>query len=154
MCNPHAKHSDINQEVKTMGWSVQSTSLSPVSTHDHPSQRLLIGVINVDLRVEALPRPFSEILLLLLLLLYLCHNIISVRLTFPEVLVKIRHDDIILWHMTSFSYIFPYYDVIDKSADVSKNNDITVKVIIENECSNVTLLPCNTPSPLHMYYGF
>ena len=30
-------------------------------------------------------------------------------------------DDIILRHLTSFSYIFPYYDVTDKNADISNN---------------------------------
>ena len=34
--------------------------------------------------------------------------------------VNIGHDDVILLHMTSFPYIFPYYDVIGKSADISK----------------------------------
>ena len=70
---------------------------------------------------------------------YLHHNIISRRQTFPEVFVKIRHDDAILRHMTSFSYIFPYYDVTNKSADVSKNNDVMIKVRIEIESYYVTL---------------
>ena len=35
--------------------------------------------------------------------------------------MKIRNDDVILRYMTSSSYIFPYYDGIDKTADVSKN---------------------------------
>ena len=70
---------------------------------------------------------------------YLHHNIISRRQTFPEVFVKIRHDDAILRHITSFSYIFPYYDVIDINADVSENNDVIVKVIIANKRTNVTL---------------
>ena len=52
---------------------------------------------------------------------YLDTNIISIKETFSESLVKIRHDDVILRHVTSFSYIFPYYDVIDKNVDVSKN---------------------------------
>ena len=82
---------------------------------------------------------------------YLHHNTRTWRETFPDVLVKIRHDDVILRHMTSFSCILSYYDVIDKNADVNKNN---VKVIIANKRTNVTLLPCNTPSPLRMYEDF
>ena len=78
---------------------------------------------------------------------YLNHNTISIRETFPASLVQIRHDDVILRHVTSFSYIFPYYDVMNKSADVSKNDDFMVKVIIENKTSNVTSLTCKTPSP-------
>ena len=46
--------------------------------------------------------------------LYLDHNIISIKETFPVILVKIRHDDVILRHITSFFYIFPYYDIIKK----------------------------------------
>jgi hypothetical protein len=34
---------------------------------------------------------------------YLEHNTISVRETYSESLVKIRHDDVILWHVKSFS---------------------------------------------------
>ena len=67
------------------------------------------------------------------------HNTILIRETFPEIFVKIRRDDVILELMTSFSYIFPYYDVIDKNADISKNNDLRVKVIIANKHTNVTL---------------
>ena len=85
---------------------------------------------------------------------YLDHNSISIRETFPESLVKIRLDDVILRHVTSFFYIFPYYDVTNKSADVSKNNDVMVEVIIANKPSNVPLLTCKTPSSLRMYYGF
>ena len=85
---------------------------------------------------------------------YLDHNSISIRETFPESLVTIRLDDVILRHVTSFSYIFPYYDVMNKSADVSKNNDVMVKVIIANKPSNVPLLACKTPSSFRMYYGF
>ena len=70
---------------------------------------------------------------------YFHHNTISVRETFPEGLVKIRQYDVILRHMTSFSYIFPYCDVIDKNADVSKNNDAMIKVRIEIESCYVTL---------------
>ena len=51
---------------------------------------------------------------------YFHHNFISIRETFFEDLVKIRHVDVKLRHMTSFSYIFPYYDVIDKNDDVSR----------------------------------
>ena len=45
------------------------------------------------------------------------HNLILMRETCPQNLVKIRHDDVMLRHMTSFSYIFPYYDVISKNTD-------------------------------------
>ena len=51
---------------------------------------------------------------------YFDHSTIFIRETFSEVFVKIRHDDVILRQLTSFSYIFLYYDVIDKNADVSK----------------------------------
>ena len=81
-------------------------------------------------------------------------SLISMKGTYSEILVKIRHDDVILWHMTSFSYIFPYYDVIGKSADVSKNNDVILKIFMENKSTYGTLLSCNTPSPLHMFTGF
>jgi hypothetical protein len=47
---------------------------------------------------------------------YLHHNLILMKGTYPNILVKIRHDDVILRHVTSFSYIFPYYDVIDKTS--------------------------------------
>ena len=70
---------------------------------------------------------------------YLHHKTILIRKTFPEILVKIRQDGVILWHMTSFSYIFPYYDVIVIIADVSKNNDVMVKVNIANKTFCVTL---------------
>ena len=64
------------------------------------------------------------------MLSYLYHNIISQRETYPEVLVKIRHDDVILRHVTYFSYIFPIYDVINKNADVSKTDDVMAKVMV------------------------
>ena len=51
---------------------------------------------------------------------YFDHSTIFIRETFSEVFVKIRHDDVILRQLTSFSYIFLYCDVIDKNADVSK----------------------------------
>ena len=70
---------------------------------------------------------------------YLDTNIISIKETFSESLVKIRHDDVILRHVTSFSYIFLYNDVIDKCADVSKNNDVTTEMKVEMESSYVTL---------------
>ena len=42
--------------------------------------------------------------------------------TYSEILVKMRHGDVILRHVTLFSYIFPYRDVIDKNfPTVSKN---------------------------------
>ena len=43
---------------------------------------------------------------------YLHHNFISKRETFPENLVKIRLDDVMLGHMTSFSYIFLYTPIL------------------------------------------
>ena len=46
------------------------------------------------------------------------NKIILMKLTYPEIFMKIRHDDVILQLVTSFSYIFPYYDVIDKNADI------------------------------------
>ena len=63
---------------------------------------------------------------------YLHHNFKSIRETFPKSLVKIQHDDVKLRCITSFSYIFPYYDVIDKNADVSENNNVMANVIIAN----------------------
>ena len=36
--------------------------------------------------------------------------------------MKLRYDDVILQVVTSFSYIFPYYDIIDKNADISRKN--------------------------------
>ena len=52
--------------------------------------------------------------------LYFQHKFISIRETFPENFVKIRHVTVKLRHVTSFSYIFPIYDVIDKNDDVRK----------------------------------
>ena len=63
---------------------------------------------------------------------YLYHKLIFMKETYPEIFVQIRQDDVILRHLTSFSYIFPYYDVIDKNADVSENNDVMANVIIGN----------------------
>ena len=51
---------------------------------------------------------------------YFHHSTIFIRETFSEVFVKIRHDDVILRQLTSFSYIFLYCDIIDKNAAVSK----------------------------------
>ena len=62
---------------------------------------------------------------------YSHHNLILIKETYPEILVKMRHSDVILRHMTSFSYIFPYYDVISKRADIRKNNDVIRKVNME-----------------------
>ena len=62
---------------------------------------------------------------------YLHHNTILIRETFPEIFVKIRPDDVILQSVTSFSYIFPYYDVIDKNDDVSKKTDVCKKKITQ-----------------------
>ena len=85
---------------------------------------------------------------------YLHHNFVLMEETYPEILVKIRQEDVILRHLTSFSYIFPYYDVIDKNADVSKYNDVIVFFSMENKSTNGTLLSCNTPPLLHMFTGF
>ena len=63
---------------------------------------------------------------------YLYHKLILMKETYPGSLVKIRHDDVILRHLTSFSYIFPYYDVIDKNADVGENNDVMANIIFAN----------------------
>ena len=52
------------------------------------------------------------------------HDLVLVIQTYPEILVKIRHDDVILLRVTSFSYTFPHYDVTYKTADVSKKNDV------------------------------
>ena len=57
--------------------------------------------------------------------LYFQHKFISIRETFPESFVKIRHVSVKLRHVSSFSYIFPIYDVIDKNDDVSRKNRIT-----------------------------
>ena len=121
---------------------------------------------------------------------YLHHSIISTRETFPEILVKIRHDDVTWRHVTSFSHFLPkkcwrqqkifnmghplcifwielhktfdlrgqplFYDKWFTSyrlfsekadfrwrhheiADVSKNNDVMVKLMMANESSYVTL---------------
>ena len=50
--------------------------------------------------------------------------------TYPEIFVKIRHDDVILQLVTSFSYIFPYYDVIDKNADISRKKYTRVNFLL------------------------
>ena len=67
------------------------------------------------------------------------HDLISLIETFPENFVKIRHDDVKLRHMMSFSYIFPYYDVITLSADVSKSSEMTELTCIFFERSYSTL---------------
>ena len=38
-----------------------------------------------------------------------------------------------------FTFCRIFDDVIDKSADVSKNNDVIVNVLMENKSTNVTL---------------
>ena len=62
--------------------------------------------------------------------LYLEHNLILMEWTYPEIFMKIRHDDVILQVVTSFSYIFPYYDVIDKNADISRKKYTRVKFLL------------------------
>ena len=52
---------------------------------------------------------------------YFDHNTISRIETFPAILVKIRHDDVILRHVTLFSIILP--KKAWKSADISKNTN-------------------------------
>ena len=71
--------------------------------------------------------------------LFLHHNTISRKETFSGILVKIRHRDVILWHVTLFSYAIPYYDVIYKCADVSKNTDVIREIMISNKTPYVTL---------------
>ena len=58
------------------------------------------------------------------------HKTILIKETFPEILVKIRQDDVTLQLVTSFSYIFPYYDVIDKNADDSTKKCPIVKFLL------------------------
>ena len=82
------------------------------------------------------------------------HNLILMIQTYSEIFVNIGHDDIILWHMTSFPYIFPYNDVIGKSVDISKNIDVILKVSMENKSTYVTLLSCKVSPSLHKYYTF
>ena len=77
---------------------------------------------------------------------YLHHNLILMKATYPD-MVKIRRDDVILRHLPSFSYIFPYYDAIDKNADVSENNDVIAKVKIAIKSSDVTLQTCKISAP-------
>ena len=66
-------------------------------------------------------------------------NFIFIRETFPELLVKIGHDDVILRQITSFSYVFPYYDVIGKNADFGENNEVMPKLAGETEFPYATL---------------
>ena len=65
--------------------------------------------------------------------LYLHHNFVLIRETYPESLEKNRQGDGELRHVTSFPYIFPYYDVIDKNADVSEKNDVMEHMMNEIE---------------------
>ena len=60
---------------------------------------------------------------------YLQHNLILTEWTYPEIFMKTRHDDI-LQFVTSFSYIFPYYDVIDKNADINRKKYNRVKFLL------------------------
>ena len=66
------------------------------------------------------------------MILYLDHNITSIKETFPVILVKIQHDDVILRHITSFFYIFLYYDVIKKLKTLKSAifSQILIKLII------------------------
>ena len=61
---------------------------------------------------------------------YLQHNLILMKWTYSEIFMKIRHDDVILQLVTSFSYIFPYYDVIDKNADISRKKYTSVNFLL------------------------
>ena len=47
--------------------------------------------------------------------------------------MKFWRNDVISWRHTSFPYIFPYYDVIDKNADVSEKNDVMEQMMNEIE---------------------
>ena len=58
------------------------------------------------------------------MLSYSHHDLVLVKRTYPENLVKIHHDDVILLCMASFSYTFLYLDVIYKNADISNKNDV------------------------------
>ena len=83
---------------------------------------------------------------------YLDHNTMSIGETFADSLVKIWLHDVSLRDLTWFSYIFPYDDVINESADVTKNNDVMAKVNIGNKSCTIPLLTCKTPSSFRMYY--
>ena len=54
------------------------------------------------------------------MLSYSHHNLVSAKWTYPEILVKIHHDVVLLLRVMSFSYTFPYYYAIYKNADLSK----------------------------------
>ena len=60
------------------------------------------------------------------MLSYLHHDLVLAKWTYPEMLVKIHHDDVILLRVTSFSYNFPYYNATYKNADLSKKNDVII----------------------------
>ena len=72
--------------------------------------------------------------------LYLHRYFRSISQTFPELLVKIQHDEVILRRITSFPYIFLYYDVIGKNAGISKNNDVMEEIPDEIEFADGPLL--------------
>ena len=76
------------------------------------------------------------------------------RETFPYNLVKIRHDDVILCHVTSFPYIFPYYDVIMKNADISKNNEVKVINIMGILLGDDSLYPCKRAPLRGAFWGY
>ena len=61
---------------------------------------------------------------------YLQHNLILMKWTYSAIFMNIRHDDVILQLVTSFSYIFPYYDVIDKNADISQKKYTSVNFLL------------------------
>ena len=60
------------------------------------------------------------------MLLYSYHDLVLVKWTYPGILVKIHHDDVILLRVTSFSYTFPYYNATYKNADLSKKNYVII----------------------------
>ena len=61
---------------------------------------------------------------------------------------------VILRHVTSFSYIFPYKWRHNKNADVIKNNDVRLKMGVKNKSSNRTVLCVWRTAYVSMFAGF
>ena len=68
--------------------------------------------------------------------------------------VENRHDDILLWHVTSFSYTFPYKWRHMKNVDVIKNNDVRLKMGVKNKSSYRTVLCVWKTAYVSMFAGF